>query len=380
LRDKIKAIEEEALREIASSGGPGPELEAIRIKYLGRKGLVTELFKKMGEVSAEDKAETGRLINALKDAVTRALEEKSASGAGSAGDSAEKIDITLPGIPLRPGRVHPVTRTLQEICDLFISLGFRVVEGPEIESEHYNFETLNIPLEHPSRDAFDTFYLRLGDLMTQRPNDSATPQLLRSHTSPVQARFMEKNKPPFSIVVPGRVFRPDATDASHSFMFHQVEGLVVGRSVRFSDLKGTLGIFAKQMFGSSARMRFRPSFFPFTEPSAEVDVSCILCGENNKQTQRPYDPLGPASETRDGRAFQGKARAKHCSMCGGKGWLEIMGAGMVNPRVFEKVGYDPEKVTGFAFGMGVERIAILKYGITDIRMFFENDVRFLKQF
>jgi phenylalanyl-tRNA synthetase alpha chain len=257
------------------------------------------------------------------------------------------LDVTLPGIRAGVGRIHPITSAINEICAIFIGLGFRVVEGPEIETEHYNFETLNIPLEHPSRDAFDTFYLK-----------SAGKLLLRSHTSPVQARFMEANKPPFSIVVPGRVYRPDATDASHSFMFHQVEGLVVGENVRFSDLKGALGVFARQMFGESAKTRFRPSFFPFTEPSAEVDVSCIICG-NERRT------------TNDER--------RRCSVCGGKGWLEILGAGMVNPKVFKAVGYDPEKVTGFAFGMGVERIAMLKYGINDIRLFFENDIRFLRQ-
>ena len=261
------------------------------------------------------------------------------------GAKKDKIDITLPGITKELGTIHPVSRTIKDICDIFISLGFKVVEGPEIENEHYNFEALNIPLEHPSRDAFDTFYL-------------TDKWLLRSHTSPVQARFMEKNSPPLAIIIPGKVYRPDATDASHSFMFHQVEGLAVGDAIRFSDLKGVLTTFAKMMFGEKTRMRFRPSFFPFTEPSAEVDISCILC-------QGP----GPSS--------QGPGR---CSLCGGKGWLEILGAGMVNPKVFKNVGYDPKKVTGFAFGMGVERIAILKYGITDIRMFFENDIRILKQF
>ena len=342
MREEIRAIEEDALKEIASCSADKLAVEALRIKYLGRKGIITELFKKMGAVSAEERPEAGRLINVLKETVTKALEDK-ISLASQALEEKERIDITLPGVSPRPGRLHPITKTINEICDLFISLGFRVVEGPEIETEHYNFETLNIPLEHPSRDAFDTFYVSWEK-----------KYLLRSHTSPVQTRFMEKNKPPFSIVVPGRVFRPDATDASHSFMFHQVEGLVVGDNIRFSDLKGTLEIFAKQMFGNSTRMRFRPSFFPFTEPSAEVDISCIVCG--------------------------GRTQEKRCSMCGGKGWLEILGAGMVNPKVFEKVGYDPRKVTGFAFGMGVERIAILKYGITDIRMFFENDIRFLRQF
>jgi phenylalanyl-tRNA synthetase alpha chain len=349
MKERIDAVKEEALREIASAPGASDVLEALRIKYLGRKGIVAELFKKIGEVPPEEKAGIGALINSLKETITTSLDEKISRASGPSEDAGNRIDITLPGVPARIGRIHPVTKTLNEICELFVSLGFRVVEGPEIETERYNFEALNIPLEHPSRDAFDTFYLSWEE-----------GRLLRSHTSPVQARFMEKNRPPFSIVVPGRVFRPDATDASHSFMFHQVEGLVVGEKIRFSDLKGTLEIFAKQMFGKSARMRFRPSFFPFTEPSAEVDMSCILCGGSSN----------PAPS----------AQAKRCSMCGGKGWIEIMGAGMVNPKVFEKVGYDPGKVTGFAFGMGVERIAILKYGITDIRMFFENDIRFLKQF
>jgi len=345
MKDRIKAIEEEALKEVAASGGAAGELEALKVKYLGRKGIITEIFKKISEVPASDRAAIGSLINSLKDTVTKALDERLAAAVSVEEEAGERIDITLPGIPGRLGRLHPITRTINEICSLFISLGFRVVEGPEIETEHYNFETLNIPLDHPSRDAFDTFYLNWEK-----------GYLLRSHTSPVQTRFMEKNKPPFSIVVPGRVFRPDATDASHSFMFHQVEGLAVGDRIRFSDLKGTLETFAKQMFGSRTRMRFRPSFFPFTEPSAEVDISCIVCG---------------------GKPIAG---GKRCSMCGGKGWLEILGAGMVNPKVFEKVGYDPEKVTGFAFGMGVERIAILKYGINDIRLFFENDLRFLRQF
>ena len=344
MKEKIREIEQSALAEIASVTD-ADSAEKVRIKYLGRKGLVTELFKKMGELSANDKVEIGKAINALKEKLTGAIDEKASAMSGNVSQTVEKIDMTLPGITREIGSVHPVSQTIRQICEIFISLGFKVVEGPEIENEHYNFEALNIPLEHPSRDAFDTFYL-------------ADKWLLRSHTSPVQARFMEKNKPPFSIVIPGKVFRPDATDASHSFMFHQVEGLAVGDSIKFSDLKGVLTVFAKQMFGENIKMRFRPSFFPFTEPSAEVDISCILCGEQRTKNKEQ----------------------RSCSLCGGKGWLEILGAGMVNPKVFKNVGYNPEKVTGFAFGMGVERIAILKYGVTDIRMFFENDIRFLKQF
>ncbi|MFA5500844.1 MAG: phenylalanine--tRNA ligase subunit alpha [Candidatus Omnitrophota bacterium] len=342
MKEKIKEIEQGALVEISIAGN-GDAIEKLRIKYLGRKGLITELFKKMGGVPPEEKGEVGKLINSLKNNVAKALDEKAGSVSAAGGARLEKIDITLPGIIKETGTLHPVSQTIQEICGIFVSLGFKVVEGPEIENEHYNFEALNIPLEHPSRDAFDTFYL-------------ADKWLLRSHTSPVQARFMEKNKPPLAIVIPGKVYRPDATDASHSFMFHQVEGLAVSDDIKFSDLKGALTVFAKRMFGEKTTMRFRPSFFPFTEPSAEVDISCILC---------------------DGSGVRGQTR---CSLCGGSGWLEILGAGMVNPKVFKNVGYDPDKVTGFAFGMGVERITILKYGITDIRMFFENDIRVLKQF
>jgi phenylalanyl-tRNA synthetase alpha chain len=348
MKEQIKQIGQEALNEIASSGANKDSLEALRVKYLGRKGIVTGLFKKLAELPSADRPEIGGLINALKNDVTRALDEKLFLTARDE-DAKDHIDVTLPGVSRGPGRAHPIMQTIDQICDVFISLGFKIVEGPEIETEHYNFEALNIPLEHPSRDAFDTFYLR-----------SSQKHLLRSHTSPVQARFMEKNKPPFSIIVPGRVYRPDATDASHSFMFHQVEGLVVGAAIKFSDLKGVLEIFAKRLFGRSTRMRFRPSFFPFTEPSAEVDISCILCAGSGKHN------IG--------------SEIHRCSLCGGKGWLEILGAGMVNPKVFKNVGYDPGKVTGFAFGMGVERIAILKYGISDIRLFFENDVRFLRQF
>jgi len=349
MKEDIRRIQEEALREImstAAEAGAPRALENLRVKYLGRKGAVTELFKKMSQVAPEDRAEIGSLLNVLKNSVQKAIDD-SLGNISSASKTAAigGVDVTLPGTPVPIGHLHPITQTIDRICAIFAGLGFKVVEGPEIETERYNFEALNIPLDHPSRDAFDTFYL----------NSSDGKHLLRSHTSPVQARFMENNEPPFSIIVPGKVYRPDATDASHSFMFHQVEGLCVGSDIHFSDLKGALEIFAKEMFGSSIKMRLRPSFFPFTEPSAEVDISCIICGGAN-------DP------------------ARKCSVCGGRGWLEILGAGMVNPKVFKSVGYDPTKVTGFAFGMGVERIAMLKYGINDIRMFFENDVRFLRQF
>ena len=296
MRDKIKEIERIAVEEIGFATD-AEALEKARVKYLGRKGLVTELFKQMGGVSSSDRAEIGKLINSLKETVSKAFDEKAPALSGGRDQKIQKIDITLPGIIREVGHLHPITKTIEEISGVFISLGFKIVDGPEIENEHYNFEALNIPLEHPSRDAFDTFYL----------NDK---WLLRSHTSPVQARFMEKNKPPFAIVIPGKVYRPDATDASHSFMFHQIEGLVVSDNIKFSDLKGALTLFARQIFGEKTKMRFRPSFFPFTEPSAEVDISCILCSDEPRTTN-------------DER--------RKCSLCGGKGWIEILGAGMVNP-------------------------------------------------
>ena len=340
MRERLKEIESSAIKEIEADSGNKEALEVIRIRYLGRKGALTELFKKMDELPQGARPEMGWLINEAKNNIIAAL-EGSLKGVSASGEKGEHVDVTLPGIATRHGKIHPIMKTIYEVCDIFASLGFRVIEGPEIETEFYNFEALNIPLEHPSRDAFDTFYLKAA---------KGQKFLLRSHTSPVQARFMKKNKPPFSIVVPGKVFRPDATDASHSFMFHQVEGLAVG-DIKFSDLKGALALFAGRMFGDDIKTRFRPSFFPFTEPSAELDISCAICKGHGT-----------------------------CSVCGGKGWLEILGAGMVNPKVFEAVGYDPERWTGFAFGMGVERIAMLKYGINDIRLFFENDVRFLRQF
>ena len=312
-------------------------LEDLRIKYLGRKGIVAGLMQKLPKVPKELKPKIGKELNILKKSIEEKLKEKESASPGPKQNGRDKIDITLPGTWRETGKIHPITKTLNEINDIFISLGFKIAEGPEIETEFYNFEALNIPLEHPSRDAFDTFYIK---------NDI----LLRSHTSTVQIRIMEKQKPPIQVIMPGRVYRPDAVDASHSFMFHQVEGLLVDECVKFSDLKGVLNLFAKQMFGENTKTRFRPSFFPFTEPSAEVDVSCIIC------------------------------KGKGCRVCSHSGWLEILGSGMVNPKVFEAVGYPKDKYTGFAFGMGVERIAMLKYGIDDIRLFFENDIRFLKQF
>jgi phenylalanyl-tRNA synthetase alpha chain len=321
------------------------DTENLRVKYLGRKGIIAHLTTALSELELEQKRLVGKEVNALKQHILSSLESKENELKQTNVSSSGKVDIGLPGITSDLGHAHPLTQTTQEICNVFMRLGFSVVEGPEIETEYNNFTGLNIPLEHPSRDVFDTFYIK-----SQHPTPNTQHLLLRSHTSPVQIRVMQSQKPPLAVVVPGKVYRPDATDASHSFMFHQIEGFVVDKEIRFSDLKGVLTVFARNVFGPDIRMRFRPHFFPFTEPSAEVDISCIIC------------------------------KGKGCSVCGRKGWLEILGAGMIHPRVFKNVGYDPNKHTGFAFGMGVERITMLKYGINDIRLFFENDLRFLRQF
>jgi len=315
-------------------------LEELRLKYLGRKGLLAQLTTSIPSLPAEQRSVVGQQVNDLKNRILSLINEKQKSlGLQSAEPTPGMVDISLPGITQDLGRLHPLTQVMDEICTIFQRLGFSVVEGPEIETEYNNFTGLNIPLEHPSREAFDTFYLKDQDKL-----------LLRSHTSPVQIRAMQSARPPLAVIVPGRVYRPDAVDASHSFMFHQIEGFMVDEGIKFSDLKGVLEIFAKAVFGQEIKMRFRPHFFPFTEPSAEVDISCIIC------------------------------KGKGCSVCARKGWLEILGSGMIHPNVFKHVGYDPRKYTGFAFGLGIERIAMLKYGINDIRLFFENDLRFLKQF
>lgn len=335
--DRLEQLCQEALRQIQNAVEPAV-LENLRVHYLGRKGKLAEFTAQMGQIPQADRRTDGEAINRVKQTLTAAFQEKQTVLSAQPAKKQFSFDITLPGVPRPIGRLHPLTQVIEQICDVFEGLGFVVVEGPEIETDRYNFEALNIPAEHPSRDSFDTFYLEGGKY------------LLRSQTSTVQIRMMEKTKPPLAIVAPGKVFRPDAVDASHSFMFHQIEGLLVDQGVTFAHLKGALDLFAKRLFGKETKIRFRPHYFPFTEPSAEVDVSCLLC--------------------------QGKG----CSVCGRKGWLEIMGAGMVHPNVFRAVGYDPKKYTGFAFGMGIERIAMLKYGIDDIRLFFENDVRFLEQF
>lgn len=334
---EIKSAAEAKLKEVASLD----ELNDLKVKTLGRKGDITLILKKLKDVPAEERAEVGKLANEIKVSLEQMMEEKEQELKKRELDlrlARETVDVTLPGLPLIKGHKHPLTQVMDEIRGIFTGMGFAVAEGPEIESDYYNFEALNIPKDHPARDMQDSFYI-------------TEEILLRTHTSPVQVRTMEKMAPqiPVKIIVPGRVYRRD-DDATHSPMFHQIEGLVIDERITFAHLKGTLMLFAKKVFGEEVRVRYRPSFFPFTEPSAEMDISCVICGGGG------------------------------CRVCSYTGWLEILGAGMVHPRVLEYGGYDSQKVTGFAFGMGVERIAMLKYGINDLRLFFENDKRFLTQF
>ena len=367
------ALEEEAGKTIAHAHD-AVFLEELRIKYLGRKGLLAEITASVPALPAEARPEFGRKANQLKNILIQLLDEKAKQLKEKESSAAEIFDFTLPGVAPQRGTVHPITQTIRQISSIFSPMGFVTVDGPEVETEYNNFTGLNIPLEHPSRDAFDTFYLKsqVTGHKSQVKTCNLQPAtcnrlLLRSHTSPVQIRVMKAHKPPLAVIVPGKVYRPDAVDASHSFMFHQVEGFLVDDNVKFSDLKGVLALFVKKLFGEDIKMRFRPHFFPFTEPSAEVDISCILC------SSRPSSivPALPAGRHRP---------SGRCSVCGGKGWLEILGCGMIHPNVFTNVGYPKGKYTGFAFGMGVDRIAMLKYGINVIRLFYENDLRFLRQF
>lgn len=311
-------------------------VEALSVRYLGRKGLVTGFLRNVSSLPAEEKPVAGKKANEVKKALETAFKDKIESIEKSADEADAGIDVTLPGRKVAPGSLHPLTTITNEICDIFTRLGFEVVEGPEIETDYYNFEALNIPKNHPARDMQDTYYI-------------SENTVLRTHTSPTQPRVMEKQEPPVRIIAPGKVYRCDS-DLTHTPMFHQVEGLLVDENVSFGDLKGILTTFVHQMFDEETSLRFRPSFFPFTEPSAEVDILCVMC------------------------------RGKGCRICSKTGWLEVLGAGMVHPAVFENVGYDTSKYTGFAFGMGVERITMLKYGIDDIRKYFENDLRFVGQF
>ncbi|MGB8991254.1 MAG: phenylalanine--tRNA ligase subunit alpha [Desulfobaccales bacterium] len=333
---EVKDLETVAL--LAIQGAQDPEaLEHLRVQYLGRKGALTGVLRSLGGLSPEVRRRVGQEANRAKVVLEAALEEalralKEAARAAAA----TGIDVTLPGHCLPRGRLHPLNRIMAEVCDIFLHLGFEAVEGPEVELDWYNFEALNLPPDHPARDMQDTFYF----------NDQV---LLRTHTSPMQIRTMEQRQPPVRIIAPGKVYRRDS-DITHSPMFHQVEGLLVDKRVTFADLKGVLTAFVHEMFGPEVGVRFRPSYFPFTEPSAEVDIECVIC------------------------------RGEGCRVCKATGWLEVLGSGMVHPAVFEAVGYDPETYTGFAFGLGIERIAMLKYGIDDIRLFFDNDLRFLRQF
>ncbi|MBU1862773.1 MAG: phenylalanine--tRNA ligase subunit alpha [Candidatus Omnitrophica bacterium] len=336
MQEKIKQFKNE-IKEKIENVGSGDMLESLRIEYVGKKGKITETLRQIGSLPIEERKTVGKELNILKKNFEEALKDKKAELSVTTKKPATDFDYTLPGLSKRIGHLHPITQTIQEISAIFVRLGFEVVAGREIETEKYNFTALNIPLDHSSRDAFDTYYTNDGNL-------------LRSQTSTVQVRIMESRKPPLSIIAPGKVYRPDTVDANHSFMFHQIEGLMVDRSISFSDLKGILHLFLKEYFGAQSKMRFRPHFFPFTEPSVEVDVSCFKC------------------------------KGKGCSTCSHQGWLEVLGAGSVDPHVFEAAGYTAHKYQGLAFGLGIERMCMLKNGIHDIRLFFENNLKFLNQF
>ena len=335
MKENLLNIKEQALKElelIEDLSG----LESFRVAYFGKKGRVTSEIKKLGELSAEERPVIGKLANQIKSELLARLEKIRKKIEAKGVKKEVFLDITLPGRePLR-GHLHPINQVNREICDIFVKMGYRIVKGPDVESDYYNFEALNFPKDHPARDMQDTFYVSDG-------------VVLRTHTSPMQIRAMEKQKPPVCIIAPGKVYRSDS-DVSHTPMFHQVEGLLVDKGITFGDLKGTLTSFVHQTFGADIDLRFRPSFFPFTEPSAEVDIQCVICG------------------------------GKGCRTCSNTGWIEILGAGMVDPAVYGFVGYDPEVYSGFAFGLGIERVAMLKYGIDDIQLFYKNDMRFLRQF
>ncbi len=337
MKEKLKKIKEAALAELEAVAC---DTEALRVKYLGKKGELTAVLRGMGALSPEERPVVGQLANEVRAEIEAALTKKVAAQKERDLNERlvrERLDVTMPGKCERVGHQHPLTRAQREMEEIFIGMGFEIAEGPEVEYDYYNFQALNIPENHPARDTQDTFYITENIL-------------LRSQTSPVQVRVMEKQSPPIRVISPGRVYRSDALDATHSPLFHQMEGLVVDKGITMSDLKGTLETFAKKMFGEATRIRFRPHHFPFTEPSAEVDVSCFVCG------------------------------GKGCRVCKGEGWIEILGAGMVHPFVLSNCGIDPELYSGFAFGMGLERVTMTRYGIDDIRLFYENDERFLKQF
>ena len=333
---ELRALRDEALQALEAAGDPAA-LEAFRVAFLGRKGgRLTAVLRGLGSAPAEERPRLGQLANEIKAEIEARFEERKAALGAQAGATTKREDLSLPGRYLPFGSLHPITQVMEEVCGIFEGMGFTVAEGPDVETDHYNFEALNIPKHHPARDMHDTFYVSDG-------------LLLRTHTSPMQARVMERQAPPLRFIAPGKVYRCDS-DITHTPMFHQVEGLLVDRDVSFADLKGVLTDFCGRMFGRDLALRFRPSFFPFTEPSVEVDIACVICGGSG------------------------------CRVCKQTGWLEILGAGMIHPNVLSGVGYDPDVFSGFAFGLGVERIAMLKFGIDDIRLYYENDLRFLGQF
>lgn len=338
MKEKLNQIREAALKSIDDATDAA--LEQIKVRYLGKKGELTAVLRGMGSLAPEERPKIGQLANEIRENIEAAIAKKVQEAQTKGLERKlryEKLDVTVPGTALPAGHIHPLTKVRRDLEDIFIGMGFEVVEGPEVELDYYNFQALNIPENHPARDTQDTFYI-------------TDKILLRSQTSPVQVRTMEHRKPPIRIISPGRVYRSDALDSTHSPLFHQLEGLVVDKGITMGDLKGTLETFAKKMFGENTRIRFRPHHFPFTEPSAEVDASCFVCG------------------------------GKGCRLCKGEGWIEILGAGMVHPFVLSNCGIDPEEYSGFAFGLGIERITMISRGIDDIRLFYENDQRFLNQF
>lgn len=340
MKEQLQKLQADALREI-ETGATQRELNDVRIKYLGKKGPMTEVLRGMGKLSPEERPAVGELVNTVRTTIQETLEariEEVKAVELEAKLAAETIDVTLPGRTALPGHTHLLQQIIDEMEDLFVGLGYTIAEGPEVETDLYNFEMLNLPKDHPARDMQDSFYI-------------TDETLLRTHTSPVQARTMlQADGKPIRIICPGKVYRRDEDDATHSHQFMQIEGLVVDEHISMADLKGTLEVFVKQLFGETREIRLRPSFFPFTEPSVEVDISCFKCG------------------------------GKGCNVCKGTGWIEILGGGMVHPRVLEMAGYDATKMSGFAFGIGVERMAMLKHGVDDIRHFYTNDLRFIEQF
>ena len=339
MKAELEAIAKQALEELKGAQDL-KVLDAVRVKYLGKKGELTAILKQMGKLSAEERPVIGQLANQVRADIEQMLEQTKTDLEAKALDirlAGETLDVTLPGQKKPLGKKHPLTIVLDELKEIVVGMGFEIATGPEVELDYYNFEALNIPKDHPSRDTQDTFYI----------SDNV---LLRTQTSPMQIRTMEKKKPPIRIIAPGRVYRSDAVDATHSPLFHQVEGLVVDKGITFADLKGTLEVFVKRLYGDSTVVRFRPHHFPFTEPSAELDVQCFHC------------------------------HGEGCSLCKGEGWIEILGCGMVHPQVLLNCGIDPEEYSGFAFGLGLERMVMMRYGIDDLRLFYDNDVRFLKQF